>query len=166
MRPLIRAYQEYNEGLKQWNNNNSEEALKWKKAQWLKIGMEQRTVPAYVAQECLRPNRNINNIFHFNEDLPRNLKCSLNGNFDESWYPLKSSSSGLGFEYAISCAIVSAQASPLPLISHSYEIYESSRSDLLRLRELDKVRTEDLVQSRSNLYSSAHQPDLSRMVLC
>ena len=122
----------------------------------MNITIAQSDVPAHIANEYCNPNRSFSPLPSFDEDsLPRNLifrnfyvYSEGNQNMSEgvrSWFPLREETSRLG--------------SPLPILRGSGDEatnYFDDRSwvyciDLQALRHLDKVRTEDLRQSKNNL---------------
>lgn len=92
---LITALDIYVTNFDKWNYHQQEEA-------WMKVGKAQRDVPAHVAHEYCRPDRSFDPLPSFNEEnLPRILAFdNYTGTADKSWFPLASSSSGLGFVFA------------------------------------------------------------------
>jgi len=126
---------------------------------WLLVGIAQRNVPAHVANEYCRTDRPFDPCPEFNEEtLPRVPIYSdyMRNVVPTSWFPLTSSSSGLGFDFAFlrrggkwvrAYIFGSPQADALWGVS----------GDLTAVRHLDEVRTVDLTQSRENLSQPANQ---------
>ena len=124
-------------------------------ADWMNVGKAQRDVPAHIAHEYCCPNRSfLKHVPLFNEDnLPRTLTFQ---NFSRSpgtsWFPLSSSSSGLGFDFGLFSTSEEWQVATHilswpPMKPGPFAVED----DLRALRYLDKVRINDLTQSRENL---------------
>ena len=127
---------------------------------WMKVGKAQRDVPAHVAHEYCRPDRSFYPEPSFNEEnLPRAFTFyNYTGIRDKSWFPLSSSSSGLGFDFALKRGHLPARYGPVALPG----IARLASLDLAAVRHLDKVRIDDLTQSRENLNRPASQLGLGR----
>jgi hypothetical protein len=99
---------------------------------WMKIGKAQRDVPAHVAQEYCRSDRSFDPLPSFNEEtLPRILTFNNVLTSDTFWFPRLSSSSGLGFDFALirmQLSKVAAGSCPQP-----------PEADLAAVRHLDEV---------------------------
>jgi hypothetical protein len=128
---------------------------------WMKVGKAQRDVPAHVAHEYCRPDRSFKPLPSFNEEtLPRVLTLYnyvmnnyvMNGKF---WFPLSSSPSGVGFDFAL------IRTGVRPGVSCALEAGPGifgTRNDLAAVRHLDEVRIADLTLSRENLRSRSNIP--------
>lgn len=132
----------------------------------MKVGQAQRDVPAHIAHEYCRPDRSFNPLPSFNEEnLPRILAVvNYSGTADKSWFPLASSSSGLGFDFAL---IRNRRAPAGRRITRPWQLFgkghdyeedaercvrsRCTRVDLEAIRHLDEVRINDLTQSRENI---------------
>jgi hypothetical protein len=145
---LDAAWAHYWRNYPKWINDGDLESLQ--KA-WLEIGKAQREVPAHVAQEFCGLVRGFSLIPAFDDlTLSRNIKF-YNEIKDrhESWFPLQSPNSGLGFHFAI-------------FISNQSEARGSAAGpeagiDRLVLDRLAKIRTKDLQISREFLSGSRHE---------
>ncbi len=147
---LITALDSYVTNFNNWNYHQQEEA-------WMKVGQAQRDVPAHVAHEYCRPDRSFDPLPSFTEEaLPRVLTfCNYCANIN-SWFPLSSSSSGLGFDFAL--ARHSFRFGPFAGKSAYIEIVcQRGVLNLAAVRRLDEVRIADLTQSRENLSRPASQ---------
>lgn len=142
---LITALDTYVTNYDKWNYHEQREA-------WMKVGQAQRDVPAHIAHEYCRPDRSFDPLPSFNEEkLPRILAFD---NYTGSWFPLASSSSGLGFDFALirpGCGGGAAWS------AHAYMAAAAAAVDLAGVRHLDEVRIADLTRSRENL-SRPHSP--------
>lgn len=122
---------------------------------YLKIGKAQRDVPAHLAHEYCRKDRSFDQSTSFNEEsLLRDLSFQNNFTDDRVWFPL-SSSSGLGFDFALMHSLGYPYRGML--MANMYDGSENlinSKSDLAALRKLEETRTLDLTQSRDNLSQS------------
>ena len=145
---LITALDIYVTNLNKWDYHQQEEA-------WMKVGQAQRDVPAHVAHEYCRPDRSFNPLPSFTEEtLPRILTFYNYVTNIKSWFPLSSSSSGLGFNFALAAAAGCRAA--------AFAWGELAALDLAAVRHLDEVRIADLTQSRENLSRPASQLVLSQ----
>jgi hypothetical protein len=158
---LITALDTYVTNYDQWDYHQQLEA-------WMKVGKAQRDVPAHVAHEYCRPDRSFKPLFNplplplpsFNEEnLPRVLTFdNYTGTADKSWFPLSSSSSGLGFDFTLIRG--SASSAMGDGVARSLGNWPSD--DLAAVHYLDEVRIVDLMQSRENLsWAASH----TRLVL-
>lgn len=142
---LITALDSYVLNFDQWSHHDRELGL-------LSVGRAQRDVPAHIAHEYCRPDRSFDPLPSFNEEnLPRVLTITNYRTNDKSWFPLASSSSGLGFNFALVRGR-SAQATSTLLWTAGM-----GSCDLAVIQQLDKVRTADLTQSRENLSGPVNQ---------
>jgi hypothetical protein len=92
---LITALDTYVTNFDKWNYHQQEEA-------WMKVGQAQRDVPVHVAHEYCRPDRSFDSLPSFTEEaLPRVLTFYRYVTNIKYWFPLSSSSSGLGFDFAL-----------------------------------------------------------------
>lgn len=140
---LITALDIYVTNFRKWNFHQQEEA-------WIKVGKAQRDVPAHVAHEYCRPDRSFDPLPSFTEEtLPRSLDFYNNFTNIKSWFPLSSSSAGLGFDFALTRGQVRLYAIGWDGVG----VVPSLRCgvDLAAVRHLDAVRIADLTQSRENL---------------
>ncbi len=127
-------------------------------AAWLEVGKAQRDVPVHIANEYCRPDRSFDPCPEFNEPaLPRTRSFyNYVSNSLDSWFPLTSSSSGVGFDFGllrgpvprVGWGIRGAYDMPL---SPAADARRSARMDLTAVSQLDEVRTADLTQSREIL---------------
>lgn len=152
--PLKNALKAYVDGFDAWYSAKNWNALN---AAWLEVGKAQRDVPAHVAHEYCRLDRSFVPTPPFNEaTLPRVL------GFDNwapspvnSWFPLRASNSGLGFDFTLIRR--GAWALWVHLGAGGVGAWCLPRSggwpveDLAAITRLDEVRTADLTQSRENL---------------
>jgi hypothetical protein len=150
---LITALDTYVTHYNKWNYHQQLEA-------WMKVGQAQRDVPAHIAHEYCRKDRSFDPLPTFNEEnLPRILAFrNYTGTADKSWFPLASSSSGLGFDFALIRGL-----DPYPGGRRGWGVGLGCpvgifcRGDLAAVRHLDEVRIDDLTQSRENLSQPASQ---------
>jgi len=145
---LITALDTYVTHFDKWNYHQQLEA-------WMKVGQAQRDVPAHIAHEYCRPDRSFNPLPSFNEEnLPRILAFDNYMGRDKSWFPLASSSSGLGFDFALIRPLGRAWAGHAPVAACALS---GTAVDLAAIRHLDEVRIADLTLSRENLSRPASQ---------
>ena len=132
---LITALNTYVTNYDRWNPHDREAA-------WLNVGQAQREVPVHIANEYCRLDRLFYPCPDFNERvLPRVLRLD-----DSSyWFPLTSSSSGLGFDFGLAHGVVGAQ------VAVRAALPGWRARDSAVVTRLDKVRTADLTQSREIL---------------
>ena len=110
----------------------------------LEIGKAQRDVPAHIAHEYCRAGRSFYPCPKFNEKLLlRILTIDNNVMNVKSWFPLSSSSSGLGFDFSL----FRGQRR----YAGRTTMLEELRFDLTAVNHLDEVRIADLSQSREIL---------------
>jgi hypothetical protein len=137
-----------------WDDHQQAEA-------WMKVGKAQRDVPAHIAHEYCRPDRFFNPLYSFNEEnLPRVLTFdNYTGTSDKSWFPLSSSSSGLGFDFALmrSGCCGGAGAHRVAAAGGCAWVWRGGGVDLAAVRHLDEVRIADLTLSRENLRPTENQ---------
>ena len=140
---LITALKTYVTNYDEWGRLEEE-----KQMALLAVGKAQRDVPAHIAHEYCCPSRSFYPRPEFNEEtLPRGrLTFFYDYNVKHDWFPLESSSSGLGHNFAVyrgynRCAFAER---------HSPEDIGPA---LEAVSHLDRVRTADLTQSRKNLAS-------------
>jgi hypothetical protein len=140
--PLIQSLKFYVDNYDAWSAAGNWDVME---AAWLNVGLAQRDVPAHVAQEYCRPDRDFNPCPTFNEPaLPRILTFENRiTSRDKSWFPLTSSNSGLGFDFTLiqhwGTTIALRRPGGKPWV------------DLAAVSRLDKVRTFELTQSREHL---------------
>lgn len=141
---LITALDTYVTNYDRWDSHERDTA-------WLDVGKAQRDVPAHIAHEYCRPDRSFDPCPKFNEPtLPRVLRCENWSNSNmKSWFPLSSSSSGLGFDFGL--------VRPRPWGADGCRPGRrvSLQDDLSAIRKLDRVRTDDLARSREILHVEA-----------
>ena len=134
---LITALDTYVTNYDSWNYHQRDAA-------WLDVGQAQREVPVHIANEYCRPGRSFAPCPEFNETrLPRarSFYNYITGSSD-LWFPLTSSSSGLGFDFGLVRGVnVVCWGDGLTL----------GASDLPAVCRLDEVRTADLTLSREIL---------------
>ena len=146
---LITALEIY---INEWGSSHHEREMAW-----LSVGKAQRDVPAHVANEYCRLDRPFDPCPGFNEEtLPRVLTFRHNIT-NVNWFPLTSSTSGLGFDFALARATRGhlAAAGGWSQLDVSWQ-----KADLAAIRRLDEVRIADLTQSRENLSQPANQVGL------
>ena len=150
---LITDLDSYVNNYDKWNYHQQEEA-------WMKVGKAQRDVPAHVAHEYCRHDRSFDlgayrdaGVSRFKEKtLPRVLTFDNYVTNIKSWFPLTSSSSGLGFDFGLSRSVAGRCAfAGVRVPAHSRQIRFVGRADLAAVSHLDEVRTADLTQSREIL---------------
>lgn len=119
---------------------------------WMKVGKAQRDVPAHIAHEYCRPGCSFDPLRSFNEEnLPRVLTFNnYTQTADKSWFPLSSSSSGLGFDFALMHGVCGPEGR-----ARARGAWRGD--DLSAVRRLDEVRIADLTLSRENLRASGNQ---------
>ena len=144
---LITALDTYVTNYDRWDYHQRDEA-------WLNVGKAQREVPAHIAHEYCRGDRSFDPRPEFNEDtLPRVLTFYNYVTAVKSWFPLTSSSSGLGFDFGLlRCQWGGPDGSAVG--------GERRGADLAAVSHLDEVRTADLTQSRENLTLIGREPGL------
>ena len=154
-RPLKEAYANYIQIYDRWLANNATDAEL--DAAWFAIGVMQRDVPAYVAQEYCRPDRSFHPRPVFDEpNLPRILTFyNYRTDREEQWFPIAiSGTSGLGVDFAL---IRSGEAEALPPRLHDERgTRRSVGCDLAAVTSLDEASTVELTRSRENLQPLAH----------
>ena len=123
---------------------------------WLTVGMAQRDAVAHIAHEYCRQDRSFNPVPSFNEEtLPRVLTIKNYYTTDKSWFPLSSSTSGLGFDFALA-------RTPDSVADCKHASGRLLRDgDLAAVRHLDEVRIADLTQSREYLSRPANHAILA-----
>ena len=148
--PLKDAYIHYLKTDARWivHDNTAAEV----NASWFAIGLMQRDVPAYVANEYCRQDRSFFPTPLFDEsNLPRTLTYYFNYvRSKESWFPMDiSARSGLGFNFV--------------LVRENRWIREqwwprrsAAEIDLAAIINLDNASTMELAQSRENLQPLEH----------
>ena len=133
-----------------WDYHQRDEA-------WLNVGKAQRDVPAHIAHEYCRGDRSFDPRPEFNEDtLPRVLTFYNSVTAVKSWFPLTSSSSGLGFDFGL----LRGRAGRAACWGPRQRLLPEGGLDLAAVSRLDKVRTADLTQSRENLTLIGREPGL------
>lgn len=152
---LKTALQAYIDGYAAWDAASNWAAME---AAWMVVGKAQRDVPAHVAQEYCRPDRLFYPCPPFNEPtLPRVLTFYNCTTFsDDSWFPLSSSNSGLGFNFGLIRAANRGAAGAAICGGESWIAY-----DLAAITRLDEVRAADLTQTREHLNPPALSHSLS-----
>ena len=133
-------------------------------AAWLDVGKAQREVPVHIANEYCRADRSFDPCPEFNEGaLYRTLTFYNYLTNVKSWYPLASSSSGPGFDFAVGGAASGGSGAPMlppPSLASGRRARAwmaggagrwPAGNDLAAVRRLDEVRTADLTQSREIL---------------
>jgi hypothetical protein len=152
---LINALKYYVNNYDRWVEANNLHEIE---AAWMAVGRAQREVPAHVAHEYCRPERSFDPLPSFNEEtLPRVLTIYNDVTNVKSWFPLAVSASGLGSDFALMRACC----------AHAVGVWVdrvrggACLLDLVAVRHLDKVRTEDLKQSREFLNSAASEHGMS-----
>lgn len=148
--PLKKAYQcyldAYQDYLDAYNLSPTTTNLDAVRDAWWAVGKAQRDVPAHVAQEYCRQDRSFNPRPEFNEPtLPRVLTYYNGANFNDSWFPLAASDSGLGFKFVflVGGGVVCDPVGPQPTACVNI--------DLAAVSHLDEVRTTELGQMRDDL---------------
>ena len=150
---LITALDTYVTNYDRWNYHQRDEG-------WLNVGKAQREVTAHIAHEYCRYNRSFEPCPEFNEEtLPRCFTFINYVTNVELWFPLTSSSSGLGFDFGIIHRDRSGRGGAAG--ARSREGWAGQvllgypgrcpRLDLAAISRLDEVRTADLTQSRAIL---------------
>ena len=145
---LRAALQAYLDGYDTWTATSNWAAMG---TAWMEIGKAQRDVPAHVAHEYCRLDRSFQPCPPFDEPtLPRVLTCSIwTASRANSWFPLSSSNSGLGFDF-----VLTRVGSRIGAIGHKDNKGRWRRVaaiDLMAITHLDDVRTADLTDSREYL---------------
>jgi hypothetical protein len=120
-------------------------------AAWLDVGKAQREVPVHIANEYCRPDRSFDPCPEFNEPtLPRVLAFDSWGAQVKTWFPLISSSSGLGFDFGLL-----RRGQFFRAVGWMSCVGWVVGLDLAAVSHLDEVRTADLTQSREILSCAA-----------
>ena len=152
---LITALDTYVSNYDRWGYHEREIA-------WLKVGKAQRDVPAQIAHEYCRPYRSFDPRPEFNEEtLPRSLTFDNFVTNAQSWFPLTSSSSGLGFDFSIRRGRLAAGVKTRRQVG-GWLYHAPAESNLAACRHLDEVRIADLTVSRNNLCRSINRLRLAR----
>jgi hypothetical protein len=158
---LINALDYYVKNYDEWIKNNNWHEIE---AAWMAVGKAQRDVPAHVAHEYCRPDRSFNPtpevpVPTFNEEtLPRVLTIYNSVTNVKSWFPLASSSSGPGFDFAL------ARRGGMAAACGELVGWFAACVDLAAVRHLDEVRTADLTLSREYLNTPASSHGMSMKV--
>ena len=148
---LITALDTYVTNYDRWDYHQGDEA-------WLNVGKAQREVPAHIAHEYCRGDRSFDPRPEFNEDtLPRVLTFYNYVTAVKSWFPLTSSSSGLGFDFGL---LRRARGGSAAGAAGWAAGAAAPTLDLAAVSHLDEVRTADLTQSRENLTLIGREPGL------
>lgn len=153
--PLKEAYQRYLDGYDAWFAARNWAAMD---AAWWDVGKAQRNVPAHVAQEYCRLDRSFDPRPEFNEaTLPRVLTFyNWTTSRRDSWFPLTTSNSGLGFDFALIRVCW-----PACVGGGVGRDARQALDDLAAIIRLDEVRTVDLTQSREHLNPPAMSRSMS-----
>ncbi|WP_133130102.1 hypothetical protein [Legionella yabuuchiae] len=147
-RSLITALDNYLTNYDNWDFHRQVDA-------WMKVGKAQRDVPAHIAHEYCRQGRLFDPLPSFNEPiLPRDLTIHNYITNDKAWFPLSSSSSGLGFDFALIRAGAERAMSWSSLVNLQNEW---PNIDLAAVRHLDETRIGDLTLSRETLSRPANR---------
>lgn len=152
--PLKEAYTNYLRVHERWMANHATDAEL--DTAWFAVGIAQRDVPAYVAQEYCRPDRSFHPRPVFDEpNLPRTLTFyNYRSARDEQWFPCVSSdSSGLGVDFAVSRWAGRCRGRGgvrCGGVEWDVDI------DLAAVTSLDEASTIELTRSRENLKPLAH----------
>ena len=163
--PLKTALQDYVNGFDAWNATSNWAAME---AAWMVLGKAQRDVPTHIAEEYCRPDRSFFPVPSFNVDkedipketLPRVLRCyNHNTRAYDSWFPLRASHSGPGFDFALIRAL--APRRPLAHARWAPTWGGLAAIDLAAITRLDEVRAVDLTHSREHLSPPASTPGMS-----
>ena len=134
-RPLKSALDAYVNGYKAWSETRNASEIK---AAWMAIGQAQRDVPAHVAHEYCRLGRSSDVSPKFNQSvLARSLSVyNKTTKASESWFPLQSPASGLGYDFAVilrkDCRTTATASAPLGSVL---------AFDLAAVTRLDEQRT-------------------------
>ena len=141
--PLKRALEHYIQGYANWDAAGDGKAMT---SAWMKVGQEQRELPAHALNEYLRPDRSFFPTPVFDEKtLPRTLRFY---NYSTAGYCTLFSPGSLGC-LGVDCTLgrrwVDAGGGAAPGSQDGASI------DLAAVSRLDEVRTADLTQSRENL---------------
>ena len=154
-RPLKEAYANYIQIHERWVANDATDAQL--DAAWCAIGVMQREVPAYVAQEYCRPDRSFYPMPAFEElNLPRTLTF-YNSRTEryEQWFPIViSGTSVLGGDFVLMRGGVGrggVGAGP-----GAPGVLWAARIDLAAVTSLEEASTVALTRSRENLQPLAH----------
>ena len=138
---LITALDTYVTNYDRWDYHQRDEA-------WLNVGKAQREVPAHIAHEYCRGDRSFDPRPEFNEEtLPRGVTFDNYVTNVNSWFPLASSSSGLGFDFGLLRGGGTSGAAWRRGVGWG----GVDGADLAAVSHLDEVRTADLTQSREIL---------------
>ena len=146
---LITALDTYATNYDKWTYHEQDMAC-------MSVGKAQRDVPAHIAHEYCRPDRSFDPRPSFDEEtLPRQLTFDNYVTANSSWFPLSSSSSGLGFDFAL---IRRGRAG-----ARRAGVWAGGdvALDLAAVSHLDEVRTVDLTHSKEYLSSPASTPGMS-----
>lgn len=147
--PLKTALKDYVDGFGHWSVTNNRGAMK---VAWMRVGLEQRDVPAHVIHEYCRPDRSFETPTFKEDTLPRSMRFN---NYKKGQYELLfpliiTDISGLGVDFALIRALSWGTGVGDEQGCKQVDI------DLLAIGRLDEVRTEDLKQSLENLKPKDH----------
>ena len=159
-RPLKEAYNHYLQIYESWLHDNATDTEL--DAAWFGIGVMQRDVPAYVAQEYCRPDRSFYPRPTFKDrTLPRTLAIYnyRTGRHDEQWFPIVfSATSCLGVDFTL--RRVAASWAGRGVAYREGEVAggrgDAASIDLEAVTSLDEASTVELTRSRDNLQPLAH----------
>jgi hypothetical protein len=142
-------------------------------AAWLDVGKAQREVPVHIANEYCRHDRSFDPCPGFNElTLPRVLTVENEGTTGcrRAWFPLTSSSAGLGFDFGIVRLDYVHLAVPIRAMRAARGLprrwgVSAENVDLAAVRHLDKVRTADLTETREILNVGGTESWLASLIM-
>ena len=148
--PLIQALRAYCDGYNSWYRNNNWGAIN---AAWMLVGKAQRNLPAHVVHEYCMSNRPFSAAIKFNVAPRPRLLTFYNciSSAYESWFPLLSPHSGLGYDFALFQAGTSIGVVAPACHGPSRE---SVIIDLVTISRFDIARTAGLRLSREKLNAS------------
>ena len=139
---LITALDTYVTNYDRWNHHDREAA-------WLNVGKAQRDVPVHIANEYCRPDRSFDPCPAFTEPaLPRSLSFyNYITSSTSSWFPLTSSSSGLGIDFGLLRGLTTSGRA----VTERPYGRGRARGESTAVNRLDEVRAADLTLSREIL---------------
>jgi len=149
---LKQALEHYMKGYDDWFRTDDDVAIE---AAWMLVGKAQRNLPAHIANEYCRKDRNFYKATFKEITLPRTLKFNnRTTRNDDFWFPLRAPDSGLGFNFAIMRSLAENA------IGGGWRIPGRMFFERRAINLLDEVRTADIMHLRERLNSPRVAPDM------
>ena len=152
-------------GYERWTRTKDWNALR---DAWMRVGMAQRDLPAHIAQEfCRRDHSSSEKPQVTDTECPKSLRFInwTSNNNEASLFPLESSHSGLGFDFALVRGDTVPRA---PSFKSNGEpgggtrfLHKDAIADLKEVARLEHLRSSELPLLKDALSSSSSAPGIS-----